>query len=328
MAKGRRPNAQFLPGQGKPGGIAINQFGQNLTNPTERYYYNIYLNMLAQIATNRFIWYNLPDGIPSRFIEQVLVNEGFGCFGPYMGKKVFAKCSMSGPLNIYYQPKERFMISADNLQVEVNEKNSVIVYNTPSAEPTICRIFSFAERLAKLEAFIYVNLNANKTPIILQVPDDKSKLSLKNLYARFEGNEPATISLTKFDSIPIEAIDTGAEWKIDKALSYKKNLWDEIMIWLGIQTSPIQKRERVNVIETLSNVQQTQIIRNIELNQRRIACEEVNALWGTNIDVDFAVIDEVDLLMAERGALNGDNNEVDAADRNNESEQPRTIPER
>lgn len=331
MAHGRRPNAAYLPGQGMPGGKPINRGSSysNLNNNLERYFYNHYYYQLWSFACNLFHWDNLPDGIPSKFIERTLIDFGYGCFGPYMGRKVFTKCTLSGPLDMYYEPKEITMYSVDEVHVTVKSADAVIVYNNYARLPTSPFLDTYAARMAKAEAFIAVNMNANKTPVILGMPDQKATLSIKNLYAKFEGNEPAVIQMDAFGQMPIQAIDTGAAWKVDKAQEYKRQTWDEAMLFLGLRTTPVEKRERVNVAETLGDLQQVELSRQIALNARQDACEKINELWGTNITVELSVLDDSNYLLGNVGGDTvGGDNAANGSSGDLQPEQPGGEPER
>ena len=47
----------------------------------------------------------------------------------------------------------------------------------------------FAQKLYNVSRAIDVNINAQKTPLMI-VCDEKQKLTMKNVYMQYEGNEP------------------------------------------------------------------------------------------------------------------------------------------
>lgn len=321
MASGRKPNNAFLPGNIQPGQVPINTGGAyaSLNNNLERFFYNHYYYILYTYALNMFKWENLPDGIPSKFIERILLDTGFGAFGTYMGKKVFLKCSLTGPLDMYYEPKKVRLFSVDNVHFEADASECVIVYNNYNRLPTAPFLSTYAARMAKAEAFIHVNMNANKTPLVLTV-DKKTELSLRNMYAQFEGNQPVMVQVDsmQYDE-PLKSVDTGADWLVDKAQAYKRETWDEAMLFLGIRTTPVEKKERLVTAEVSGDLQQIELARKIQLNARQDAVPMINKLWGTNISVEFGLMDDSNALL---GNIGGDTVDSNAANVTNRDTQP------
>ena len=71
-----------MPGFLKSEGFDIN-FGQhyaNLSNELARGYYRHYYYILSNYCVNMFKWNNLPNNIPEKFIEYVLMTIGYGAF--------------------------------------------------------------------------------------------------------------------------------------------------------------------------------------------------------------------------------------------------------
>ena len=89
------------------------------------YYYRI-----EEIAINMFEWSGLPESVDERFIELVLCEYGYGVYfdDPVMGN-LFLTCMTMGPFDVYRYPRKRMAYAVDDYQKELNEKNSVLVYN-------------------------------------------------------------------------------------------------------------------------------------------------------------------------------------------------------
>jgi hypothetical protein len=56
---------------------------------------------------------------------------------------------------------------------------------------------------------------------------------------------------------------------------------------LGINGANQDKKERLVAAEVGANDEQVQASRNVALNARQFACEQINQLWGLNVSVDF-----------------------------------------
>ena len=59
------------------------------------------------------------------------------------------------------------------------------------------------------------------------------------------------------------------------------------MTFLGIDNINQDKKERMVASETLGNLGNVEAQRNVMLNSRRQAVDKINAMFGTNIEVDY-----------------------------------------
>jgi hypothetical protein len=64
---------------------------------------------------------------------------------------------------------------------------------------------------------------------------------------------------------------------------------------VGFNTAGVDKAERVNTLEIKSNDQHTQSVLQIMLQQREMACEAINAFFGTSISVELFGADQVEM---------------------------------
>lgn len=71
-------------------------------------------------------------------------------------------------------------------------------------------------------------------------------------------------------------------------LSIEKNrIWNEAMLFLGINNNNMDKKERQISDEVNSNLEQISMSRQIGLNSRRQGADEINRMFGTNITVNY-----------------------------------------
>ena len=73
----------------------------------------------------------------------------------------------------------------------------------------------------------------------------------------------------------------------DKIYTLKTQIWNEALTYLGISNTSFQKKERLISDEVLRSQGGTIASRYSRLNARKQACEEINKMFGLNIDVDF-----------------------------------------
>lgn len=90
----------------------------------------------------------------------------------------------------------------------------------------------FAYRLYEAEQTALINIKAQKTPILL-LTDDKQRLTMENLYMKFEGNSPVIFGdKNSLGENVVKAINTQAPFIADKVIDYKKEIWNEALTYL------------------------------------------------------------------------------------------------
>ena len=100
-------------------------------------------------------------------------------------------------------------------------------------------------------------------------------------------------------------LKTDAPFIADKLYTLKTQYWNEALTHLGISNINIQKKERLITDEVTRNQGGTIASRYSRLESRREAVEKINAMFGTDIEVnyreDFQQVDD-DTIPEESGA--------------------------
>ena len=246
-----------------------------------------YYNRLTELALSMFEWKNLPSTVDARFMEMCLFSDGMCVFfkDEDLGFLTL-QCAISGKLNVYRIPSQRRAYASNGYNMELNEKNSVIIFNNYLHTNAKLDVEMFAKRLYNLDRAIDVNANAQKTPVLL-LCDEKQRLTMLNLYKKYEGNEPFIFGNSALDVNGIKAINTGAPYVADKLYALKTQLWNEALTYLGISNLNMQKKERLVSDEVIRSQGGVIASRHSRLEMRRQACKEINAMFGLDIWVDY-----------------------------------------
>ena len=249
--------------------------------------YNHYYNRLMELAISRFQWNNLPDTVDARFLEITLCNYGFAIFfkDEVMGYLAL-KSMINGPLNVYNIPIRRKAYANNGYQKELNESDSVIIYNNMMHTNVNTDLKIFADKLYQIDRTLMVNINAQKTPVAI-LCDENQRLTMMNLYAKYEGNEPFIFGSKNLDLKSIQSINTQAPYIADKLWETKTQLWNEAMTYLGISNVSMVKKERLVTDEVSRNMGATVASRYSELSERQRACDRINKMFGLNVSVEF-----------------------------------------
>ena len=247
-----------------------------------------YYEKLTELSISMFDWKNLPDSVDSRFLELSLFGDGMCVFfkDEDMDDYLALRCMIGGRLNVYQIPTERRAYASNGYNRALDETNSVIIFNNMLHTNSVLDVQIMSERLAEIDNIIMVNAKAQKTPILI-VCDEKQRLTMKNLYMKYEGNEPVIFGDSNLNPKAITAIRTEAPYVGDKLIQLKTQIWNEALTYLGISNLNIQKKERLVSDEVVRNQGGVIASRYSRLNARRQAAEQINKMFGLNIEVEF-----------------------------------------
>lgn len=261
------------------------QFGESayMNNRTYLQYYN----RLTELAISMFEWKNLPATIDQRFLEMCLFCDGMCVFfqDEVLGY-LSLQCMIGGKLNVYRIPTERRAYATNGYQRELDGTNSVIIFNNYLHTNSMLDVEMFSKRLYNLDRAIDVNANAQKTPVLIQC-DESQRLTMKNLYKQYEGNEPFIFGSKGLDANGLKVLQTGAPYVADKLYELKTQIWNEALTYLGISNINVVKKERMITDEVTRNQGGTVASRYSRLESRRQACRQINEMFGLDIWVDY-----------------------------------------
>ena len=238
------------------------------------------------LALNRYKWENLPNGIESRYIEQMLFDNGECAMfdHPDLGLCVLRSSSREN-LNIYGEPT-KLSLTGFNEHRTVMIDECVRIMNNELALPTLPDILYYARRMAEIDDIIMQNLRQQRVPYLFAT-DENNSFSLKSLYDRFYQGEPAIFidkEMLKGEPENIMVIPTVAPYLVDKLQIQKQEMERELLTFLGINNT-LEKKERLLVDETNSNNQFIKMASDIGFKQRQFACEQLNEMFGLNVRV-------------------------------------------
>lgn len=261
-------------------------FGESAT--VNNLTYMQYLNRLTELSVSMFEWKNLPSTVDARYLELHLFETGsMVYFNDEVIGNLCLDCLPSGRLDVYGNPVLRRAYSGyNNYQKLLKESNSVIIWNNYLHTNSVLEVKMFAKRLYNLDRIIDVNANAQKTPVLIQ-GTEQQRLTLKNLYKEYDGNSPFIFGDKNLDLNSLKCLQTGAPYVCDKLYNLKQMYWNEALTYLGINNTGAQKRERMLSIESSQAQGGTISSRYSRLQSRREAVEKINAMFGTNIEVNY-----------------------------------------
>ena len=290
-----------------------------------------YLDRFTKVALSIFEWVNLPETMNAIYLEKclyfygecaLLKDENYGFIN--------TKCCSNGKINIYGYPSSlhcysyeyqtnRKLYTGMNLPNDNEFSSCILVQNNWERIPTASTMELFAYRLYQAERTTDVNINAQRTPVLVLI-DENQRLTLENLYNQYEGNRPVTFGdKNNLDKNQINAISTEAPFIADKLMDYKKEIWNEALTFLGINNIMIDKKERLVTDEANSNNELINLNLQSYLAPRQEACKQFNRKFGfegTDKEISVRVRSDLHNIIKNAESIVNDYKDVSELDTN------------
>ena len=250
-----------------------------------------YLERMKKICLSMFEWVNLPETMNSRYLEMCLYYKGQAAllYDEDYGF-INTQAADSGYINIYglptkincysysYNKMRELYVPNTNLPAE---EECILVMNNYQRVPTAATITLFAERLAEAQRAADINIKAQKTPILL-LTDKNQELTLRNMYAQYDGNSPVIFGdRNVLADKPIDSINTNAEFVANDIRTYMEGIWNDFLCFVGINNLS-EKKERLITTEANTNNELINLNMQSYLIPRKQACKEFNTKFGLN----------------------------------------------
>lgn len=277
--------------------------------------YMDYLERMKKIAISMFEWVNLPSTMDARYLELCLYYKGQAAllYDEDYGF-INTQAADSGYINIYglptkincysfsYNKMRELYIAGTNLPPE---EECILVMNNYQRIPTASTIELFAYRLAEAQRTADINIAAQKTPILM-LTDKNQELTLRNLYAQYDGNSPVIFGdRNVLQDKPIDTLKTDAPYIADKLREYMEGIWDDFLTFVGINNL-YEKKERLITNEADSNNELINMNMQSYLTPRKQACKEFNdkfGLAGTSKAIDVKLRSDLYNIIKENESI-------------------------
>lgn len=246
-----------------------------------------YYNRLTELSVAMFEWKGLPDTVDPRFLELALFGDGYAVFfyDEVLGYLAL-RCMIGGRWTVYNIPETRTAFATNGYHRKLDSSNSVIIFNNLIHTNSVLDVEVSAERLANIERTIDVNVNAQKTPVLISC-DETQRMTLMNVYKSYEGNMPVIFGDKNINPNSLKSLTTGAPYVSDRLYELKTQTWNEILTYLGVSNVNVIKKERLISDEVKRNQGGIIASRYSRLIARQQACEQINKMFGLNVSCEY-----------------------------------------
>lgn len=269
------------------------KFNVSVKKNANAYYFWFY--RMAEIYMNRIKFIGLPDTIDIPTMMWGLMTNGNVA---YFQDEIMGDLCLAGvpskQVDVYNYQRGYYIHTASgyNRHLSVSRfssnRNGVVIYSNYARQADIMIIMEFADRLYDALRSCDVNVNLQKTAKIIGT-SDQQRLTIKNLLKDYSGNVPLIVTdkELRLGSTENPIYDMTTPYVADKIWTYITNIWNDFLTWLGIENATNQKRERLVSDEVNANYGAVEMERNVTLSMLQKCFNEVNKLFGRNIQVEF-----------------------------------------
>ena len=264
--------------------------------------YNMFWRVLTELSLNRFKWSNLPDSVDERFLELTLLRQGGALFfeyadpapdpvaGPRFAPRFLVQPFTSVGRPNHYDNPTAFRVQSHTLVGGTYTPHQAVpIWGNYLRTPDQDIISVYTHRLTELDVTIDVNTRNMRHPKLL-VMDQDTRLSVVNFDRQVDEGVPTIKIAPHMD--PNQFIATSLDMSthhetIPGLLASKGKVWNDALMMMGVPTVNQDKKERMITGEAETGKDQAEVIRNIALNSRKQACEQINDLFGLDLAVEW-----------------------------------------
>ena len=250
--------------------------------------YRMYRRQLVSLASNVFLFRNLPELIDKRYMNNCLLYNGAVAFFYDEGLESVICLPYTNILkkDVYGRPTSIIVHGENGYQRVLMKDEFVIMYDNNSYQSIYADILQYAERLGLCERVCDVNISQQKTPRLWRTSQQQLK-SAEDTLNEIDGLVEKVVSYKNLDLNELQAVLSPAPFVTDKIDDHMAKKWAEFYRLIGIASLIEQKKERVITDEIAVSQGGTVASRFNRYEPRLDAIEKINKKWGLNIELAY-----------------------------------------
>jgi hypothetical protein len=252
---------------------------------------NTFINYMNIRLQKMFHYEGLPETIPKEMLEYYLLNNGT-CFVTKVNNKVYAFCgSFGGEPDPYYRPT-KYVIVSPALKFSKTcelEKDGVLVRN----DTLWCGLYPLMSRYATLMAENMLTIRTADIMLrimaLLSAPDDRTKTAADAYLKELELGKLGVIGENRFfdDGIKLQSPPSNNGSYLTQFIELHQYLTGTFYNEIGLNANFNMKRESIGEGESSLNEDSLLPLSDEMLRCRKEDIAKINAMFDTNITVDF-----------------------------------------
>ena len=264
-------------------------------------YFDHFRRFLKNLLRNYFIYDGMPETIDKRAHEEMVLFKGVdiglrwkeSTDPKYKNQIIVCEGALAG-IDLYQKPT-RFVSANPRITPSITRIpgfDCVPCYNTLNytyGETCNVLVDIYADMLANITLSMRSSIRNSKVVLIPTVDDDTDAIRLNEAIESIYDGDSYVLNyemgeLSGNNLFPIKAKDNIV---VSELADARRSILADFFSETGVKTLPVDKKERANLVEMDSNSDQIKIACDIMLAPRKLWCEEMNKMFGTNISVKF-----------------------------------------
>lgn len=264
--------------------------------------FDFYYKKIKKLCMVMFKWNNLPSGISTRYLEQMLFQTGLVVFFKHdiLGYVVCQATAVG--VNNYDEPVGYKVISNDGMINQyVTLDKCVPIYNDIDRSGNVANATYFAKKISNVVKTIDINIDNMKQPYIVECSEGQRK-TVEEVFKKRTNGEPLIVVNEDFArNVHMNVFDLHIPDYTATLTNLKNEIMNECLTFFGINNVNILKKERLNTGEVNQNNEQIQLSKDTFYDTRKKAVDEINKKFNLNIEVERASYDDINMKV---GGLN------------------------
>lgn len=253
--------------------------------------FNYNYQMLEDVLLNLFKWKNLPDGIPSRYVEETLHNEGAIAF--YKNKVGLIECGSVKVISEsrYNEPLSVLITNNCGSSIYKKEGEFVIIYNNFKKRSSFIELDYFSKKLSKFDDAIDENVDQQKYSHFVTCAESQTA-TVRELFEQKRRGQPLILGDTdSLSGVSINVLGCDIPFISPQLYDLQMKYRTQFLNSCGLD-SPTEKKERLITGEVNGNNQLSGILRSNFYRQRIEGVERLNKMFNRNVEVCYNEIFE------------------------------------
>ena len=254
-----------------------------------------YIRYYLARLQSMFKYEGLPDTIPAKWLENYLLVNGFCVWIKDGEDLIVTYAGVGADPDVYYIPTKAIVTNpyVKNISTDrtyTRDEDCVVMVNDTYAQGLLPMLKKYCAQMVEIDVSFYLNTVMSRGTAVLSATDDNTKASAELWLKHIKEGKLGVIGESNFTladrDLTVNQL-TGTDGTLTnliEAMQYvKASLYNE----LGLQANYNMKREAINSGESQLTEDQLHPLIDNMLKERQEALEKVNAMFGTNITVEF-----------------------------------------
>ena len=250
----------------------------------------LYTRQILKLTNQMFRWKNLPDTIPEHIMELWLQTKGTLAFTKVNEDYYVFFGNPGGTPDVYYNPTQFIVANPGlnyNASLEIGE-DCVWMKNDSQYMGILPIIERYAKQMVENDISILDAQFNMRIQSLITADNDNARKSGELYLERVKEGKPGIILAKGLsDGINTKPFATaGTSNGLSQLIELHQYLKAQLLSEFGLNANFNMKRERINTAE--SELNQDALLPMIDdmLHMRKLACDEINAMYGLSIDVE------------------------------------------